>query len=84
MFIFFLIWHGRCHLVDLMVEIDRILRPEGTAVIRDTSDVIDKVGKIARAIRWRVEVHDAEPESSSGEKIIVATKQLWINSSASS
>lgn len=67
-----------------MVEIDRILRPEGTAVIRDTSDVIDKVGKIARAIRWRVEVHDAEPESSSGEKIIVATKQLWINSSASS
>lgn len=83
-FSFFWIWHDRCHLVDLLVEIDRILRPEGTAVIRDTSEVIDKVRRIAHAIKWTVEVYDAEPESSSREKILVATKQLWINLPTSS
>lgn len=67
----------RCNLVDLMVEMDRILRQEGTVVIRDSPEVIDKVGRIARAIRWTSTVHDKEPESHSREKILVATKSLW-------
>lgn len=53
-------------------------------MIRDTSEVIDKVRRIAHAIKWTVEVYDAEPESSSREKILVATKQLWINLPTSS
>lgn len=41
----------RCSLVDLMIEMDRILWPEGTVVVRDTPKVIDRVAKIASAIR---------------------------------
>ncbi|KAK1295818.1 putative methyltransferase PMT13 [Acorus calamus] len=68
---------NRCNLVDLMVEMDRMLRPEGKAVIRDSPEIIDKVGRVAHAIRWTVKVHDPERESNGGEKILVATKTFW-------
>lgn len=66
-----------------MVEMDRILRPEGTVVIRDSPEVIDKVGRLARAVRWTASIHEKEPESHGREKILVATKNFWTLSSAS-
>ncbi|KAL6981885.1 putative pectin methyltransferase qua3 [Sarracenia purpurea var. burkii] len=68
---------SRCNLVDLMVEIDRMLRPEGTVVIRDSSEVINKLGRIANAVRWTATIHEKEPESQGREKILVATKSFW-------
>lgn len=67
----------RCHLVDVLVEMDRILRPEGTAIIRDRPDVIKKVTSIAHAIRWTTKVYESEPESNNSEKILVARKTFW-------
>ncbi|ONK80412.1 uncharacterized protein A4U43_C01F17380 [Asparagus officinalis] len=67
---------SRCHLVDVMVEMDRVLRPEGTAVIRDSPEIIDKAERVATAIRWKVEVHETKPKSDE-EKILVATKEFW-------
>ncbi|VFQ84013.1 unnamed protein product [Cuscuta campestris] len=68
----------RCNLVDLMVEMDRMLRPEGTVVIRDSPEVINRTQHIARALRWTVSIHEKEgPAASPGvEKILVATKKL--------
>ncbi|KAK6239906.1 hypothetical protein QUC31_005375 [Theobroma cacao] len=74
---------SRCTLVDLMVEIDRMLRPEGTVVIRDSPEVLDKVTRIAHAVRWRATIYDKEPESHGREKILVATKTFWQLTSAS-
>ncbi|KAF8380307.1 hypothetical protein HHK36_027789 [Tetracentron sinense] len=68
---------SRCNLVDLMVEIDRMLRPEGTVVIRDSPEVIDKVGRVARAIRWTTTTYEKEPKSNGRDKILVATKKFW-------
>lgn len=60
------------------MEMDRILRPEGTVVVRDSYEVINKVEQIAHAIRWTAEVHKSEPESRGGdERILVATKTFW-------
>lgn len=73
----------RCNLVDLMVEMDRILRPEGTVVVRDSSEVVEKVARVARAVRWKTTIYDKEPESYGREKVLVATKSLWKLSSAS-
>ncbi|XP_050237427.1 probable pectin methyltransferase QUA3 [Mercurialis annua] len=73
----------RCNLVDLMVEMDRILRPEGTVVIRDSPEVIDKVAHIAHAVRWTATIHEKEPESHGREQILVATKSSWKLPSAS-
>ncbi|KAJ3680140.1 hypothetical protein LUZ60_016418 [Juncus effusus] len=69
--------NNRCHLVDVILEMDRILRPEGKAIIRDSENVINKVIKIAHGFRWTIQIHDPEPESSGGEKILVATKTFW-------
>nr|QTZ19607.1 putative methyltransferase PMT13 [Bixa orellana]QTZ19608.1 putative methyltransferase PMT13 [Bixa orellana] len=74
---------SRCNLVDLLVEIDRMLRPEGTVVIRDSPEVIDKVGRIAHAVRWTATIHEKEPETHGREKILVATKTFWKLPSAS-
>ncbi|CAJ1816380.1 unnamed protein product [Sphenostylis stenocarpa] len=68
---------SRCSLVDLMVEIDRMLRPEGSVVIRDAPEVIDKVARIAGAVRWKPTIYDKEPESNGRENILVATKTFW-------
>lgn len=67
----------RCSLVDLMVEMDRLLRPEGTVVVRDSPEVIEKVDRIARAVRWKSSMQEKEPESNGREKILVATKTSW-------
>ncbi|QHO08498.1 putative methyltransferase [Arachis hypogaea] len=68
---------SRCSLVDLMVEMDRILRPEGTVVVRDTPEVIEKVARVSEAVRWKATIYDKEPESHAQEKILVATKTFW-------
>ncbi|XAR54088.1 hypothetical protein NMG60_11029093 [Bertholletia excelsa] len=68
---------SRCNLVDLMLEIDRMLRPEGTVVIRDSPEVLHKVSLIAPAVRWTATIHEKEPESHGREKILVATKSFW-------
>ncbi|GAB4861823.1 Probable pectin methyltransferase qua3 [Ancistrocladus abbreviatus] len=68
---------NRCNLVDLMVEMDRIVRPEGNVVIRDSPEVIDKVNRIAHSVRWTTSIHEKEPESHGREKILVATKTFW-------
>ncbi|XP_015584160.2 probable pectin methyltransferase QUA3 [Ricinus communis] len=74
---------NRCNLVDLMVEMDRILRPEGTVLIRDTPEVIDRVAHVAHAVKWTATIHEKEPESHGREKIMVATKSFWKLPSAS-
>nr|GMC82767.1 probable methyltransferase PMT13 [Ipomoea batatas] len=74
----------KCNLVDLMVEIDRMLRPEGSVVIRDSPEVIDKSERIAHAVRWTTSIYEKEPGSNGREKILVATKKLWNLSSTSS
>ncbi|XP_030466384.2 probable pectin methyltransferase QUA3 [Syzygium oleosum] len=68
---------SRCHLVDLMVEMDRILRPEGKVVIRDSPEVVDRLSRVADAVRWSATVHEQEPGSHAREKILVATKSNW-------
>ncbi|GKV13064.1 hypothetical protein SLEP1_g24137 [Rubroshorea leprosula] len=60
-----------------MVEMDRMLRPEGTVVIRDSPEVIEKVEHIAHAVRWTTSLYEKEPESHGREKILVATKTFW-------
>ena len=69
--------------MDLMVEMDRILRPEGTVVIRDSPEVIEKIGRIAHAVRWTATINEKEPESHAREKILVGTKNFWKLPSAS-
>lgn len=70
-----------CRIKDLLLEMDRILRPMGIVIIRDRSDTVDRVSKYLTALRWSNWHHvvDAEEDDLSlgEEKILFARKELW-------
>lgn len=46
-------------------------------MVRDTPEVIERVARVARAVRWEPTIYNKEPESHGRENILVATKTLW-------
>lgn len=61
---------------DILVEMDRILRPEGAVIIRDSIAVLNKVLRVARGIRWNVRIMGGD--NGGPDKIIVAVKRYWV------
>ncbi|WP_459567952.1 hypothetical protein, partial [Enterobacter asburiae] len=41
-----------CSFEDLLIEMDRILRPEGFVIIRDTTDNISYIKKYLTLLKW--------------------------------
>ncbi|XP_039116784.1 probable methyltransferase PMT3 [Dioscorea cayenensis subsp. rotundata] len=70
-----------CSAEDLLLEMDRILRPNGFIIIRDKRIVVEFIKKRLTALRWEsVAVVDPEPGSDSedGEMVFVIQKQMWL------
>ena len=61
----------------ILLEMDRILRPEGTVVLRDNVEMLTKVEKIAKGIKWNTQIVDHEKGPYNPEKILVAVKTYW-------
>lgn len=64
----------RCDITDILLEMDRMLRPEGTVIFRDEADMIGKIKRIAQRMRWKTKTVDHESGPLIGEKILVAVK----------
>ncbi|XP_077249909.1 putative pectin methyltransferase QUA2 [Tasmannia lanceolata] len=62
----------RCTMLDLFLEIDRILRPEGWVILRDTATFIETARALAMQLRWDARV--VEIESNSDERLLVCQK----------
>ncbi|GMJ12555.1 early-responsive to dehydration 3 [Hibiscus trionum] len=73
----------RCQMKYVLLEMDRILRPEGYALIRESSYFIDNIDAVAKAVRWNCRKEDTE-EGGAKEKILVCQKTLWYSSNNSS
>lgn len=71
---------NRCKFEDILLEMDRILRPEGAVIFRDEVNVINKVNKIALGMRWETKMTDHEDGPLVPEKILVVVKQYWVGS----
>lgn len=56
---------------------DRILRPEGTVIFRDTVEVLVKIQSITDGMRWESRIVDHESGPYNPEKILVAVKKYW-------
>ena len=63
---------------EILLEMDRILRPEGAVIIRDQAEVVNKVRKIVRGMRWEAKMLDHEDGPIVPHKILVAVKQYWV------
>ncbi|KAI3664236.1 hypothetical protein L6452_44719 [Arctium lappa] len=74
----FSLYDDKCELEDILLEMDRILRPQGLVILRDEVDVLTKVMKIAGGMRWDTKLMDHEDGPFVPKKIFVATKQYWV------
>ncbi|KAK3143945.1 hypothetical protein QOZ80_4AG0306960 [Eleusine coracana subsp. coracana] len=73
----FTLYKGRCEMEDILLEMDRILRPEGTVIIRDDVDLLVKIKSIADGMRWNSQIVDHEDGPLVREKILLVVKRYW-------
>ncbi|KAL6536557.1 hypothetical protein OROGR_013129 [Orobanche gracilis] len=71
------LYQDRCDVTYILLEMDRILRPEGTVIFRDMVEVLVKVKSITDGMRWESKIVDHETGPFNAEKILVATKTYW-------
>lgn len=73
----FSLYQERCGVEDMMLEMDRVLRPEGGVIIRDDVDVLLKVKRIADGLNWESRIVDHEDGPLEREKLLFALKSYW-------
>lgn len=84
MSLWFFPFQHRCDFEDILLEMDRILRPEGAVIFRDEVDVLVKVKRMIGGMRWDSKMIDHEDGPLVPEKVLVAVKQYWVGNSTSS
>lgn len=67
---------------DILLEMDRILRPEGSVIIRDDVDLLVKLKSITDGMRWDSQIIDHEDGPLRREKILLVVKTYWTSSSS--
>ncbi|XP_024972138.1 probable methyltransferase PMT24 [Cynara cardunculus var. scolymus] len=63
----------RCKLQSLMAEVDRILRPEGKLIVRDTVETIAEVENMAKSLHWKVRLS----YNKDNEGMLCVEKTFW-------
>ena len=73
-----------CPLRSLLVEMDRILRPAGFLVLRDSPALIQAVRERAQSMIWTVveepraaSVDNASASEEEEEQVVVIRKDYW-------
>ncbi|KAK7817346.1 putative methyltransferase pmt8 [Quercus suber] len=72
-----------CSPEDLLIEMDRILRPTGFIIFRDKQPVIDYIKKYLAALHWEaVATADSSSDSDQdGDDIVfIIQKKVWLTS----
>lgn len=62
----------RCSLIDLFLEMDRILRPEGWIILSDTVGTIEMARTLATQVRWEARIIDLQ--NGSDQRLLVCQK----------
>ncbi|CAA6665016.1 unnamed protein product [Spirodela intermedia] len=62
----------KCSLVKLFAEIDRILRPEGWVILRDTASLIEETRSVTSLMKWDARM--METDVNSDERLLLCQK----------
>ncbi|KAG4398211.1 hypothetical protein AAZX31_08G001100 [Glycine max] len=64
---------NRCSLKAVVAEIDRILRPEGKLIVRDTVEIINEMESMVKSMQWEVRM------TYSKDKVgfLCVQKSMW-------
>nr|CAD1826338.1 unnamed protein product [Ananas comosus var. bracteatus] len=65
----------RCSMLDIFLEVDRILRPEGWVILRDTASLIEAARSVTAQLKWDARMIDLD--ISSDEKLLVCQKPFF-------
>ncbi|XP_027363121.1 probable pectin methyltransferase QUA2 [Abrus precatorius] len=65
----------RCSMLDMFIEIDRLLRPEGWVIIRDTVPLIESARALTTRLKWDARV--VEIASDSDQRLLVCQKPFF-------
>ncbi|KQK17521.1 probable methyltransferase PMT25 [Brachypodium distachyon] len=63
----------RCPVLPVIVEVDRIVRPGGSIIVRDESGAVGEVEKLLRSLHWDVRL----TFSKNNEGVLFAEKSDW-------
>ncbi|CAL5203028.1 unnamed protein product [Lathyrus oleraceus] len=66
---FFKNFGQRCDIVDVVGEIDRILRPDGYVLVQDSIEAIRKLGTVLHSLHWSVTLYQ--------NQFLVGRKSFW-------
>ncbi|CAL1396329.1 unnamed protein product [Linum trigynum] len=70
-----------CSVEDLLLEMDRVIRPSGFIIIRDRQSVIDYVKKYMVALHWEAVDSSGTEQDQDGEEVVfIVQKKLWLTS----
>ncbi|KAK7274943.1 hypothetical protein RIF29_16045 [Crotalaria pallida] len=62
----------RCNMIDLFLEMDRILRPEGWVILSDNMGAIEMARTLATQVRWEARLIDLQ--NGSDQRLLVCQK----------
>lgn len=62
---------------DILLEMDRILRPEGSIIFRDDVDFLVEIRSMMDAMEYDTWIADHENGPHEREKILLAVKRYW-------
>ncbi|XP_047341571.1 probable methyltransferase PMT11 [Impatiens glandulifera] len=66
----------RCNISNIMLEMDRILRPGGRVYIRDSLAVMDELQHLAKAVGWHVLIRLTSEGPNASYRILIGDKRL--------
>lgn len=67
-----------CHIEDIILEVDRVLRPLGFLIVRDDSSIISTIVDIAPKFLWDAKLHYLSGNGNQGELLLICQKKFWI------
>ncbi|KAL3521249.1 hypothetical protein ACH5RR_019398 [Cinchona calisaya] len=59
----------RCNILDVVVEIDRVLRPGGTLLVQDTMEMFNELTPILNSLHWSTALYQ--------DQFLVGKKGFW-------
>ncbi|KAF8664035.1 hypothetical protein HU200_054942 [Digitaria exilis] len=63
----------RCKLLAVFAEVDRVLRPYGKLIVRDTADTINELEGMAKSLQWEVRM----TYTKGNEGLLCVEKSMW-------
>ncbi|KAK9125113.1 hypothetical protein Scep_013959 [Stephania cephalantha] len=66
-----------CLVEDIMLEMDRMIRPQGFIIIRDEESIVLRIKALAPKFLWDVELHKLNNEQHEEEPVLLCRKRFW-------